>query len=70
MADITYCDYAGCPIKSCERHPTKISKACIDGRGYVSVANYAGVCRKYISHLVTEIEEKNRNAKQDGRTND
>lgn len=54
MADITYCINSLCPFKDCERHPSKISKAAMNGKGYVSVANYDGVCRRYISHLVEE----------------
>ena len=56
MADITYCDNKDCPFKKCERHPSKIAEACINGKGYVYVANYGGVCRKYISYLVDEVE--------------
>ncbi len=56
MSDITYCDNKDCPFKKCERHFSKISNACINGKGYVSVANYGGVCRKYISYLVGEVE--------------
>lgn len=56
MADITYCINNQCPFKECERHPSKISRACIDGKGYVSVANYDGVCRRYLSCLADENE--------------
>ena len=56
MADITYCINKQCPFKKCERHPSKIAEAAIQGRGYVSVANFDGVCRKYIGHLVDEVE--------------
>lgn len=56
MADITYCDNKDCPFKKCERHFSKINEAARNGKGYVSVANYGGVCRKYISHLVDEVE--------------
>ena len=56
MADITYCINNLCPFKECERHPSKISKAAIKGKGDVSVANYDGVCRKYISYLVNEAK--------------
>ena len=55
MADITYCVNSACPFKDCERHSSKISDACIKGKGYVSVANFDGVCRRYISHIVDEI---------------
>jgi hypothetical protein len=47
MADITYCDNKECSFKACERHPTKISEACIKGKGYVSVASFEGRCSKY-----------------------
>ena len=56
MADITYCINNSCPFKECERHPSKIAKASLQGRGYVSVANYDGVCRKYIGYLVDEVK--------------
>ena len=56
MADITYCINKQCPFKECERHLSKISEACINGRGYVSVANLDGVCRKYIAYLADEAE--------------
>lgn len=56
MADITYCINNNCPFKKCERHPSKISKAALHGTGYVSVANFDGVCRKYIGYLVDELK--------------
>ncbi len=51
MADITYCNYKGCPITKCERHPSKISTACRRGIGYVSVSNYAEDCEKLKNKL-------------------
>lgn len=57
MADITYCINAQCPFTKCERHPNKIADAHKQGQRFVSVANFDGVCRKYIGHLVTEITE-------------
>lgn len=56
MADITYCINKQCPFEECERHPGKIAEAAMKGRGYVSVANFDGVCRKYIGYLVDEAE--------------
>ena len=53
---ITYCINNQCPFKECERHLSKISEAYIDKKGYVSVANYDGMCRKYISYLVDVAE--------------
>ena len=58
MADITYCLNRQCPIKDCECHPSKINKACRDGKGYVSVADYTSTCRKYIGHLADYREVK------------
>lgn len=58
MADITYCLNQNCPFKDCERHSSKINKACRDGKGYVSVADYTGSCRKYIGHLADYVVVK------------
>lgn len=55
MADITYCTNTDCPLKECERHPTKVSKACIDGKGYVSVADFGRTCRDYLHYLLEEV---------------
>lgn len=57
MADITYCANAQCPFNDCERHLSKASEAAIFGRGYVSMANLDGVCKRYIRHLVDEAEK-------------
>lgn len=56
MADITYCA-SDCPFKDCERHKSKASKAAIEGRGYVSIADFAPVCRRYIDHVVEEVSK-------------
>ncbi len=58
MADITYCTHKGCPFRDCERHPNRVSKAARDGRGYVSVADLAGACRRYIGYLVDKEKEE------------
>jgi len=60
MADITYCDNKACPFKDCERHPCRIPEACLNGRGYVSVASFDGVCRRYISNVVRKVRETRR----------
>lgn len=57
MSDITYCINGQCPFKDCERHPSKISKAALQGTGYVSVVNFDGICRRYIGYLVDEQKE-------------
>lgn len=54
MADITYC-VSDCPFKDCERHKSKASKAAIEGRGYVSVADFAPICRRYIARVADEV---------------
>ena len=56
MADITYCSNTDCDNKSCERHHTRISKAAIDGKGYVSVSDFAGICREYIHSVLLEVD--------------
>lgn len=58
MADITYCVNSDCPFKDCERHLSKIAEAQKEGKSYVSVANYDGVCREYIGYLVERGGEK------------
>ena len=50
MADITYCDNNDCTCNHCERHPSKISDACLKGKGYVSVASFEGRCWRYDYH--------------------
>lgn len=54
MADITYCT-SECPFKDCERHKSKISQAARDGKGWVSVADFAPTCRRYIARVVEEV---------------
>lgn len=58
MADITYCLNKDCPFKKCERHYSKASRAALIGRGYVSVADYSGVCREYIDYIVDKVSRK------------
>ena len=47
----TYCINGNCPFKSCKKH----LKHCRSKKRKVWVANYDGVCRKYISWLVNEV---------------
>ena len=58
MADITYCTNTDCPFKKCERYFTKASEAAIQGKGYISIADFSGVCRDYIGYLVDEAVKK------------
>ena len=55
MADITYCINASCPFKDCERHSEKIKDAATSGKGYVSVSDWGGTCRRYISYIAEEV---------------
>ena len=55
MADITYCINASCPFKDCEKHSEKIKDAATSGKGYVSVSDWGGVCRRYIGYVVEEV---------------
>ena len=52
MADITYCLNSNCPFTDCEKHCSKIKEAASNGKGYVSVSNFDGMCRRYIGYLV------------------
>ena len=54
MADITYCAYAGCPIKSCERHLCRLQKL-KNKNEYVSVSDFAPTCREYLSYALEEV---------------
>lgn len=58
MGDRTYCSNSQCPFKKCERHLSQINKKHIKNKIYISVANFDGVCRKYIGHLVNKTENK------------
>lgn len=55
MADKTYC-ISPCPFKDCHRHySANWEKITEHGKKYVSVADYAPVCRRYIAHIVEEV---------------
>ena len=55
MLDRTYCINAECPFTDCDRHLSKIQSK----TGYVSIANFDGVCERYIGYLVDELNEEN-----------
>ena len=55
--DITYCSYAECPFKDCERHWTRV-KGFPPGT-QISVADIAKICRRYIGWLVEHAKEEN-----------
>lgn len=51
--DITYCFNPDCPFKNCERHFSKL-----EGKtGIASFANFGGVCREYLNHLLEGVED-------------
>lgn len=52
MADITYCLNSSCPFTDCEKHCSKIREAALNAKGYISVSDFGGVCRRYIWNLV------------------
>ena len=52
---MTYCINSECPFRDCEKHLTKSR-----GKGKVYVANYYGVCRRYITWVLKEVEQMNK----------
>lgn len=55
MADMTYC-ISPCPFTDCYRHYSKMREAEKMGQKYVSVADFAPVCKVYISQVLEVIE--------------
>lgn len=56
MADITYCvPSEPCLFTDCVRHYSQLEELQKQGQKYVSVADYAPVCRRYIDHIVEEV---------------
>lgn len=56
MADLTYCDYAGCPMKNCERHIAQLEDrawARIDR--FAVTDDFAPTCRDYMRCLVEAV---------------
>lgn len=49
--DITYCVNPSCPFSDCFRHYHHAPRGTM-----VSMANFGGICRTYINHLLEEIE--------------
>lgn len=52
---ITFCTYAGCQFKDCERHLTNIEK---QTNRTVSIADFRGTCRRYIGLLIDGLSEE------------
>lgn len=60
MADITYCvPHAPCPFTDCVRHYSKIKELQKQGQKYVSIADLAPTCRRYIGYIVEEVDNGN-----------
>lgn len=57
MRDITYCLEPDCPFTECERHCSRAPRGVP-----VSVASLAKVCRRFIGHLIDEIEKEENEA--------
>lgn len=51
--DRTYCDNKECPFKDCFRHISNRPKL----YKYLSIADYSGTCRRYITWLVNEVQK-------------
>ena len=49
---MTYCINSECPFRDCEKHLSK-SKS----KGKVYVANFDGICKRYITWVLKECEE-------------
>ena len=54
VRDITYCSNDDCPFTDCIRHLSQLKgeKESV----IISLANFGGVCRKYLYHLIGECE--------------
>lgn len=52
--EITYCTNVACPFNDCCKHPCKLEEE-KDVSKYVRIADFSGVCRRYIGYLVDEI---------------
>lgn len=56
LFDITYCANEACPFKECDNHVSKAAR--FPPGTYVSVADFSGTCRRYISWLVDSERKK------------
>ena len=59
MSDKTYCAYAGCPLKNCDRHISQLSQL-KNKNQYVSVCDFAPTCREYLEHVLEEVQKNDR----------
>lgn len=56
--DMTYCSNVSCPFKDCERHWEHIKELAKQGEKYVSLADFSGTCREYISYVLDKLENE------------
>ena len=54
IRDITYCSNDDCPFTDCMRHMDQLKDEKEDV--IISIANFGGVCRQYINHLVGQCD--------------
>ncbi len=54
--DITYCANDSRPFKDCDNHVSKATR--FPSGTYVSVADFSGTCRRYISWLADSERNK------------
>lgn len=55
MADFTYC-VSQCPLTDCYRHHSQLEELQRQGQKYVSIADFAPTCRRYIHGVLMEVE--------------
>jgi hypothetical protein len=63
--DITWCSYAACPLTNCKRHLDRLVKLKgknTDTHERISIADFAGTCRDYLSYALAEIEKEKKDA--------
>lgn len=56
MTDKTYCVYAACPLKRCDRHLSRLQHK--SKNEYVSVCDFAPTCREYLSYALDEVNKE------------
>lgn len=55
MIKITYCVNSLCPYEDCYKHLTKVKELDKEKNDAVRIADFSGVCRKYIDYLIEEL---------------
>lgn len=59
MSDMTYCvPHEPCPLEDCIRHYSKLEDLRKQGQKYVSIADFAPTCRRYIHCVLEEVENE------------